>query len=155
MFIKICGDFLSEEDKRKFYEIFGDICDSIFIEHTMNCWHGFDMKDVKQNEEFGIYGQPIKEVNICPYVFYSFSINSDGSASACFLDWSRNLLIGDVRKESVKDIWNSEKLGEFQELFLKGKRKSKPLCWSCNQLSYGMPVDLDDKREEIYKRWKR
>ena len=50
----------------------------------MNCWYDFD--GPKQNEEVGIYGQPIHEVDVCPYVFYSMSVNSDGAVSLCFLD---------------------------------------------------------------------
>jgi len=155
MVIKICGDFLSEKDKIKFYEIFGDICDGIFIEHTMNCWNFFDMNGIKQNENVGIYGQPIKEVDICPYVFYSFSINAEGTASACFLDWNRKLLIGDVTKESVKDIWNGEKLLKYQKMFLMKKRKEQPVCRNCSQLSHGMPVDLDNYRKIILDKWRK
>ena len=104
--IKINGDTISEEDKKRFYEIFGNIADGVYIEHIMSCWPEFDLelRGVEVNPEFGIYGQKIKEVQVCPYVFYSFSINSDGSASACFLDWARKLIIGNVKKESVKDI---------------------------------------------------
>jgi len=143
MIIKIPGDGLSEDDKKKFFEIFGDICDGISIEHTMNCWNDFEMEGMKQNEEVGIYGQPIHEVQVCPYPFYSMSINSEGTASLCFLDWNRKLLIGDVRKESVKEIWNGKKLFKFQEMFLKKERKEYPICNNCSQLSHGMPVDLD------------
>jgi len=152
MIIKINGDLISDDDKNKFYEIFGDIADGIFIEHTMDCWYDFDMKDIKQNEEVGIYGQPIKEVMVCPYPFYSFSINSDGTASLCFLDWARKLIIGDVKKESVKDIWNGGVLLTYQEHFLLKRREGHPICRNCSQLSHGMPADLDDYAEILLKR---
>jgi len=150
MIIKIDGDFLSEEDKQKFFDIFGDICDGISIEHTMNCW--YDFQGPPQNEEFGIYGQPIKEVMVCPYVFYQMSVNSDGIVSLCFLDWARRLRLGDVNKDSLKDIWNSPLLKRWQEFFLLKERKDHDICGRCSQLSHGMPVDLDDKAEEILKR---
>jgi len=153
VFIKIAGDSLSDKDKKRFYKIFGDICDGISIEHTMNCWTGFEMNGMKQNEKFGIYGQPIKEVDICPYVFYSISINSDGLVSLCFLDWARKLLIGDVRKESVKDIWNGDVLATYQKLFLMKRRRTHPICGHCSQLSHGMPVDLDNKERLLMLKW--
>ncbi|KKM99582.1 hypothetical protein LCGC14_1146450 [marine sediment metagenome] len=151
MIIKIDGDFLSEEDKQKFLDIFGDICDGIFIEHTMNCW--YDFEGPKQNEEVGIYDQPIHEVDVCPYVFYSMSINSDGIVSACFLDWARKLIVGDVRKESVKSIWNGIFLSSYRYMFLIKERKKHLICGKCSQLSHGMPVDLDDKVDEILQRF--
>lgn len=141
--IKINGDILSETDKEKFYEIFGDIADGVFIEHIMACWPAFDLKGVVVNREYGIYGQKIKEVLVCPYIFYSFSINSDGSASACFLDWRRKLIIGDVKKQTIKEIWNGDALRAYQKTFLMKKRKAHPVCGNCGQMSHGQPDDID------------
>ena len=149
--VKINGDTISDDDKKKFYEIFGDIADGVFIEHIMSCWPEFELKGVEVNQEFGIYGQKIKEVLVCPYVFYSFSINSDGSASLCFLDWARKLIIGDARTESVKDIWNGEKLLNYQKMFLMKKRKQHPVCHNCGQMSHGLPDDIDAYAEELLK----
>ncbi len=147
MIIKISGDTISDNDKKKFYEIFGDIADGVNIEHVMSCWPEFELKGIEVNQEFGIYGQPIKEVQVCPYVFYSFSINSDGLASACFLDWHRKLIIGDAKTESVKDIWNGENLLNYQKMFLMKKRKAHPVCGNCGQMSHGQPDDIDDYAE--------
>jgi len=152
MIIKINGDTISDDDKKKFYEIFEDIADGVYIEHIMSCWPEFELKGVEANQEFGIYGQEIKEVQVCPYVFYSFSINSDGSASACFLDWARKLIVGNVKNESVKDIWNGEKLLNLQKMFLKKKRKEHPVCGNCGQMSHGLPDDIDDYAEMLLKR---
>ena len=152
MIIKINGDTISDDDKKKFYEIFGDIADGVYIEHIMSCWPEFELRGFEVNQDFGIYGQKIKEVQVCPYVFYSFSINSDGSASACFLDWSRKLIIGDAKKESVKDIWNGEKLLNYQKMFLMKKRKEHPICCNCGQMSHGLPDDIDCYAEMLLDR---
>jgi len=151
MIIKIAGDSLCEKQKEVFYETFGDICDGISIEHTMNCWNGFEMDGMKQNEEFGVYGQPIKEVDMCPYVFYSMSINSDGRVSACFLDWNRKLIVGDVKVQTVKEVWKM--MFMYQYANLEGLRKKHEFCKDCSQLSHGMPVDLDEYRLELKKKW--
>jgi len=147
--IKINGDTLSEEDKDNFYELFGDIADGVYIEHIMACWPEFDLNGVEVNQQFGIYGQEIKEVQVCPYVFYSFSINSDGTVSTCFLDWSRKLLIGDVKSESVKDMWKGKKLLNYQKMFLNKKRKMHPICGNCGQMSHGLPDDIDQYAEML------
>ncbi len=147
--VKINGDILSEDDKKKFYEIFGDIADGVYIEHIMACWPEFKLKGVEVNQEYGLYSQKIKEVLVCPYVFYSFSINSDGSASICFLDWSRKLVIGDAKTQKVKDIWNGEELREYQKMFLVKKRKAHPVCGNCGQMSHGQPDDIDEYAEML------
>ncbi len=152
--IKINGDAISDDNRRMFYETFGDICDEIFVEHIMSCWPDFDIEShgVTANPLVGIYGQPINEVLVCPYIFYSFSINSSGMASACFLDWQRNLIIGDVKTESVPDIWNGARMRAHQLLMLRGERNSHPTCWNCDQLRRGMPDNIDFYRETLLSR---
>lgn len=151
--VKINGDTLSDEDKKYFMNTFKDISDGVYIEHIMSCWPEFELRDgLEVNEDFGIYGQEIEEVSVCPYVFYSFSINSDGSSSLCFLDWSRKLIIGDVTKQSVKDIWLSDSMRDYQKMFLKHERKEHPVCKDCGQLSHGMPDNIDKYSQSILKR---
>ncbi len=147
--IKINGDTLSKEEENKFYELFGDIADGVYIEHIMSCWPNFELHDVKVNEEVGIFGQSINEVQVCPYVFYSFSINSDGKVSLCFIDWSKKLIIGDVNTESVKSIWQGEKLRNYQKMFLRKDRKKHPICGNCGQMSHGNPDNIDAYAEEL------
>ena len=142
--IKTNGDTLDEKEKQDFLDLFGNIADGVFIEHIMSCWPEFDMKDgLVANNEYGIYGQKIEEVSVCPYIFYSFSINSDGKASACFLDWSKKLIIGDVTEESVVAIWNSNRLKELQKMMLRKDRKQHAVCGECGQMSHGAPDNID------------
>ena len=149
MIVKINGDILTEEEKQKFYEIFGDITDGIFVESIMDCWPTFEQKKVQINEDRGIYNNEIREVLVCPYVFYSFAINADGTYSLCFLDWNRTLLLGNVKNLSVKNVWNSDELKNFQKLFLRGERKSHPVCAECGQLRQGAPDDIDKYRDTL------
>ena len=135
--------------------MFGDIADGVFIEHIMSCWPEFDLEGhgVQVNPDFGIYGQPIHEVTVCPYIFYSFSINSDGRASACFLDWERKIIIGDTKTQSVKDIWNGIQLLAHQKMMLRGERKSHPVCGNCDQMRRGHPDDIDVYKDELLKKF--
>ncbi|MEA1909450.1 MAG: radical SAM/SPASM domain-containing protein [Patescibacteria group bacterium] len=143
--VKINGDVISADDQNRFLDLFGDIADEVFIEHVMACWPEFDLdsRDIHTNPNVGIYGQAIEEVLVCPYIFYSFSINSSGIASACFLDWERRLVIGDVRQESVQQIWQGNLLSEHQRMMLQGTRKQHPICGKCDQLRRGMPDNID------------
>jgi len=142
--IKIAGDFMTEEEKNRFFDTFGNYADRIFIENAAPCWPEFDVeKRLGVKIEKGIYDQPIGDVNTCPYIFYSISVNSDGSVSLCFLDWARKLLIGDVRKQSLKEIWEGNELFQHQINQLCGKRKENPVCGECGQLSHGLPDNID------------
>ncbi len=152
MIVKINGDILRPVDKERFYATFGDIADGVYIESIMSCWPEFELNDVQVNTEVGIYKQEIREVLVCPYIFYSFSINADGVASACYLDWARKLVIGDVKTQSVKEIWNGDKLRELQMMVLRKERKTHAVCRECGQMTHGMPDDIDQYAEELLSR---
>ncbi|MCK5145253.1 radical SAM protein [bacterium] len=148
--IKIAGDFLTEDEKERFYLTFGDIADRIFIENVAPCWPEFDVEDHLDVEiTKGIYDQPLSDVNTCPYIFYMISVNSDGSVSLCFLDWSHKLLIGDVRFQSLKSIWDGEPLYRHQLSQLQGKRKAHAICGQCSQLSHCLPDNIDPYADEL------
>lgn len=149
IFVKINGDYLTAQEQMDFRSIFGQISDGCDIEHTMNCWRD---TEIQVNEEVGIYGQELKEVQVCPYIFYSFFIHADGDASACFLDWNKKLVIGDAKNESLKSLWDDKLLWHLRNTMLKQERKNHPICYNCNQLVAGMPVDLDPYAAEILER---
>lgn len=149
MIVKTNGDILSETQKQLFLDTFGDITDGIFIESIMDCWPTFEQNKVEVNEERGIYGQAIREVLVCPYVFYSFAVNSDGTISLCFLDWHRKLVIGDAKTQKIKDVWQGKALRKYQKLFLEGKRKGHCICGNCGQLKQGQPDDIDMFANEL------
>lgn len=159
--IKITGDFLTEDEKIMFYETFGDYTDRIFIENISPCWPEFDVEDntkINISKTNGIYGQSINnetEIVVCPYIFYSTTINSDGTVSLCFLDWAHKLITGDVNKQSLKEIWDGDLLHNYQIENLNGRRKKNDVCMNCGQLKYCMPDNIDPYIKDILLRMTR
>ena len=142
--IKMPGDFLSQVQKDFYFSTFGDICDRISLENIAPCWPEFGVEErLDIDIKAGIYNNPIAEVAVCPYIFYSISVNSDGMVSLCFLDWSRKLAIGDVRKQSLREIWRSEQLLDHRLAHLRGEKKNNPVCAACGQLSHCLPDNID------------
>jgi radical SAM protein with 4Fe4S-binding SPASM domain len=82
-------------------------------------------------------------VDTCPYIFYSLAVNSDGSVSLCFLDWGRKLVIGDLRRQSLAEIWTGEELFRHRMLHLQGNRSDNEVCAACGQLSHCLPDNID------------
>ena len=143
--IKTTSEIVGSENHDLFYEIFEPYCDKIFIENTSPCWPDFDVEERMGIEiTKGLYGNAIVDQTACPYLFYSMSINSDMKASACFVDWSRDLIVGDVREKSVKSIWNSELLNSHRLNHLLGRRKQHSVCGNCGQISHCGPDSIED-----------
>lgn len=148
--IKIPGDLITERQKKDFLDTFGDYCDRIFIENFAPCWPEFDVeKHTGIQITEGIYQQPIKPTDTCPYIFYSIAINADGLVSSCFLDWGRKLLLGDVKEIGLATIWNSGEMNALRLQHLQGGRSKNPVCSQCGQLSHCLPDSIDDYRPEL------
>lgn len=151
--VKIPGDILSDADRQRFFDTFGDIADRVFIENFAPCWPTFDVEErtgIQITE--GIYGNAIQEVKACPYIFYSMAVNTDGTVSLCFLDWARKLNIGDARSQSLKAIWNGEAMHRHRVAHLKGCRKDDATCAACGQLTHCLPDNIDPYAEMLLER---
>ncbi len=148
--VKIPGELISAQQRQQFLDTFGDHCDRIFIENFAPCWPEFDVEahtGVKISG--GIYQQPITPTDTCPYLFYSVSVNADGLVSSCFLDWGRKLLIGDVKRESLKSIWHGDAMNALRRQHLEGRRRENPVCGSCGQLTHCLPDNIDAHRQAL------
>ena len=142
--IKIPDELLGPDERERFFDTFGDICDRISTEKFAPCWPGFDVEERSGIKiTGGIYQQEPTETETCPYIFYSYSVNTDGLVSSCFLDWERKLVIGDVRKQSMKSIWTSERMQALRIQHLEGKRRQNSVCSGCGQLSHCLPDNID------------
>lgn len=143
----------TESAKQRFYDLFGDICDRIFIDNVIPLWSDFE--EIKENMvvgERGVHGQKVQEVKVCPYPFYSLIVNSDGEVTVCCADWKRKLVVGDLRKQSMKEIWNSRELYEFWTRQLEGKKNTYEMCKKCLLPVYDCNDNIDPYANTILNR---
>lgn len=139
------------QDKDKFYNMFGNICDEIFVENIVPQWSGIGTELPKT----GMYGQPIKQwKEVCPFPFMYLHYNWDGSVSPCTLDWGHKVIIGDANKESALEIWNGQKLKDLRIKMLEGKRREIPFCDKCLAPMVCCNEDLDNQAKELLERIK-
>lgn len=152
--VKAIKENLSAKEQEEFYGTFGDIADRVFLENLSPAWPEFKFDGVEMKFSCGNYGQEIVQRKVCPYIFYIMVINSDGSASLCVGDWKHTLKYGDLRKESVKALWNGAAINRHRIAQLKGLRGEIPFCGSCQVVSHGTLDNLDGYAKEILARMK-
>lgn len=70
----------------------------------------------------------------CPEVFNKLSINWDGTVSACCMDYDNEMLVGDVKEQSLRMIWNGKKMKDYQQLIAEDNHWYLPLCQNCYDL---------------------
>ncbi len=81
---------LSEDERRYFFETFGNICDEIYVEKVVPQWPRTQFDKQNDVEATGMYGQDIKKYKkICPFTFMYLQFNWDGTTSPCTLDWAK------------------------------------------------------------------
>ncbi|MDP2827508.1 MAG: radical SAM protein [Sulfuricellaceae bacterium] len=149
VYIKIVDTALDgEEDKERFFEIFGGLCDSIAIENTVPIHKAIDFSNILADRENALtqFGLPIENVAICPQAFFHMQINPDGKVVPCY-SWDYPAILGDSNIENVVDIWNGEKFRAFRRAMLDGVASASSVCIDCNIIKYRwFPEDnlLDD-----------
>lgn len=154
MFIKYSDMGYSEEMKNQFYNLFGNICDEIFVETiSATLWQDTDVGNKFQNAHVGTYGQEIIEKKVCPFLFTTLIISDQGLAHLCCVDWKLKHILGDLNKESISDVWNGKRLKEYQLLHLRGDKNKIDICKDCESLSANNIDNIDDYADELLKRF--
>jgi hypothetical protein len=59
------------------------------------------------------------------------------------------MIVGDVRNQSVQEIWDGKQMRAYRKMFLQGDRKKHNVCGGCGQMSHGMPDNIDPYKEVL------
>ena len=74
--------------------------------------------------------------NACKSLWKELVITQSGKVVMCCDDFDAKDPMGDLNKESLAAIWNSEKYKNYRRLHHEGQRKQIGLCRNCNKYSY-------------------
>ncbi len=153
IFIKYSDIGYIETEKQIFYHTFETVSDEIFVETiSSTLWQDTNIGQKINNAHKGTYGQDLKRKEVCPFLFTTMVINHSGIAHLCCVDWKTEYILGDLKTEKIADIWNGEKLRNYQKLHLKKMKDKITICRQCESLSANTTDDIDDYAEVILKR---
>jgi radical SAM protein with 4Fe4S-binding SPASM domain len=80
---------------------------------------------------------------VCPFLFYQLVIKPNGLVTVCCVDWDNQLSIGNIKDNTLLELWNGPGLKKLRELHLGGLRHTIPQCKDCTALESGTPDNLD------------
>jgi len=156
MYLKIVDTALKdEEDKKRFFELFGGICDTIAVEHTVPIHSGIDYTNIleKNRKKVTQFGLPVEELDVCSQPFFTMQINPDGKVVPCY-SFEYPGIMGDFNKEDICEIWNGRKFTEFRRNMLEGMKNAGETCKNCNISRFrSFPEDSLNKDRERLKRF--
>jgi MoaA/NifB/PqqE/SkfB family radical SAM enzyme len=67
----------------------------------------------------------------CHVPFYEMNVLFNGDALICSEDWHRTTVIGNAKKQSLREIWNSERVNGIRRLLLKRRFDGLAPCREC------------------------
>lgn len=155
MYIKIIDCALKDkEEERQFFQLFGDICDTLAVEHAVPIHSGVDYKTILGKEKMPVtqFGLPVSEVKICPQPFFTMQINPDGKVVPCY-SFEYPQIMGNCHDQSVCEIWNGKPYRQFRCLMLDGIQNVGVVCAHCNIIKYRLfPEDVLNEDAERLKK---
>jgi radical SAM protein with 4Fe4S-binding SPASM domain len=69
---------------------------------------------------------------VCPYVFSLVHVLENGDVPMCANDWANRGIMGNVRTQTIREIYNSPRMNEIRELMAQGRFEEIDACRECS-----------------------
>jgi GTP 3',8-cyclase len=148
-FIKTVTYAKDEEKVKKFHEIFDPICDFAYIEQVVPVFDRVNYENmVLDRSKLNKFGRPI---HVCTRPFFNMCVHSNGDIGACLVDYIPEILFGNVKNDSLNDVWNGAEFNKFRLMHLKKKRYDHFKCGHCVSPDYDSQESdlLDDESDRL------
>ncbi len=158
VYIKIINYMVqTDEEKQKFFDIFEPISDSVAIENLTPTIEDIDYDKIANGIELdkGQNNDTLMDVKVCSQGFYMMQINPDGKVVPC-CNMTYPAVLGDIKNNTVQEVWLGEKFNEFRRKQLKGRANAGSVCEKCTLYKYGMHNEdnIDDVADELISKYK-
>lgn len=99
------------------------ICDDIDLRKQHN-W-GNQLNDYEASEK------PLGKEDICSQFWRSMQVQWNGDVSLCCLDYDGKIVLGNLFKNNIREIYNSKPMSDARRMYLCGTIGKHPLCSGC------------------------
>ena len=108
------------DGEKRFEDMFGDMADSLFVEHILPIYHDVNYVGLDQmildNAMNGRGNVEQKEVHkVCHRPFYRLRVTANGEVMANCCDQPHDIRYGNIMEQGLVDLWN----GKVRTAFLK------------------------------------
>lgn len=113
-------------------------------------------------------GRTPHKVNFCERLYHYITILADGRVAMCCFDSEAEYTVGDVRKNSIYEVWHSESFDEKRRWLYQRDFDKQQLCRNCDYINHPAWMTplirlrpytretlphLTTAAENLYKRW--
>jgi radical SAM protein with 4Fe4S-binding SPASM domain len=129
-----------EENKREikqFYREWKGKVDGINIINMRNWANDIQKEGTKESFHFN---KKMKR-KPCANIWQKMVVDYNGDVVLCCDDWNHSTVLGNLKQQTIEEIWKGEKLRKIREAHKKGEFGKIPLCSGCNKKSIWWMVD--------------
>lgn len=123
-----------EENKKEiknFYREWKNKVDGINIINMRNWANDIQKEGTKESFHFN---KKIKR-KPCALIWLKMVIDWNGDVVLCCDDWNHSTVLGNLKKQTIEEIWRGEKLRKIREAHTRREFYKVPLCAGCNKKS--------------------
>ena len=126
----------SVKEGAAFAALFGPHTDKLQVESAAHNWMELPDKNLAQLDDAEMFSQKYfsNRKEVCPFPFYMSIIHSDLNVSVCGVDWAKLAVVGNLRNETLAEVWRGPRLREFQLKHLQRKRCELAACANCTYI---------------------
>ncbi|TAM37195.1 radical SAM protein [bacterium] len=134
---------VSKDEIAEFFARWEGIAD--FVQVTgIHSWGGA-IKNVKVTDENSQSRYP------CVIMWYALVINWNGEATVCSVDWNTEIKVGDAKKNTLHEIWNSKAIKDVRRYQIEKEYDNHKICRDCVVwVSIGDLTSWLTKKSEFY-----
>lgn len=137
--LRIFGSFVitdrSLKDLFKYKKVFNGLVDETLFVFIGNQGGQVEVDSLPPREikkEMNNLILPEKNWQPCSLLWKRFIITYDGKLTICCIDFDAKITYGDIKKNTLKECWNNEKMKKFRKIHWERKFNLLPLCSKCD-----------------------
>lgn len=81
-------------------------------------------------------GRTANKINFCERLYHYITILADGRVAMCCFDSEAAYAVGDIRKQSIEEVWHSDSLNEKRRWLYEKSFDQLPICGQCDYVNH-------------------
>lgn len=143
--IKGTTAFLTDDSlKQNFSDLFYEMTDFLVIHDIYAQWPDFEVELTDNNESSVHHFNWMDKKKICVAPLINMMIHANGDVSPCCSDWRHDVVYGNVKENTVGEIWRGAQLKALRLSLLRQEKGVFPFCDTCSVRNIDNVNDVAD-----------
>lgn len=133
-----------------FYGLWGEFADEIcftYIGNFNQILHDGIRNEFLNNEN------PLKR-KPCYMLWETLIVQWDGKVTACCMDFENELIVGDIKKNTLWEIWHGDSYNKLRQYHLRRQFEAIPLCKRCDAGNRSTAYELFKLNRQLSRNFK-